>query len=273
MRRLAMAGIMVLALGACGRQDSPPASGPGQERAVAPATAPAPPEVVELADVMERDPRYLVGISYPPVAREHPGLARLLKDYADAARAELMAAVGGLGDEKPVAPYDLSLAFSVLLDTPELVTVAADGSSYTGGAHGNPLVARFTWLPQAGEQLTAARLVPSADGWALVSREVREQLSTALSGRLDDGDYQAGERSQLLEGGLQMIEQGTAPDPANFDQFEPVLDDAGQISAIRFVFPPYQVGPYAEGVQTATIPAAKLLPVIAPRYRPLFQGS
>src|SRR5690606_24516650 len=113
------------------------------------------------------------------------GLARLLKDYAEAARAELMQAVRGLGREKPTAPYDLSLAFTELATTPRLVTVAADGSSYTGGAHGNPLLARFTWLPASNERLTAARLVPRAGDWQVVSDYVREQLATALSQRIE----------------------------------------------------------------------------------------
>ena len=34
---------------------------------------------------------------------------------------------------------------------------------------------------------------------------------------------------------------------------------------MRFVFPPYQVGPYADGTQTVDVPAAILLPHLAPR--------
>lgn len=279
MRRVAMAWTMALvaalALAACGRDTAPAGSAgqPGAGTATPAADTEAQPEPVELTDVVERDPRYMVGISYPPVARDYPGLARLLRDYADAAHAELMHAVDGLGDGKPTAPYDLSLAFTEVLATPRLVTIAADGSSYTGGAHGNPILARFTWLPDRDERLTAARLVPDAAGWKVVSDYVREQLATALSQRIDESGYDPGERAQLLEGGMQMIEQGTTPEPANFDQFEPIVGGDGRISAIRFVFPPYQVGPYSDGVQSVDVPGAVLLPVVDPGYRPLFQGS
>ena len=276
MRRLAMAWVIVVAMAlglcACGRDQAQPGealptTGSGPAARAAPEPAP-----VELADVIERDPRYIIGISYPPVAREHPGLARLLLDYADAARAELMQSVAGLGAEPPTAPYDLSLAFTEVVATPRLVTIAADGSSYTGGAHGNPLLARFTWLSASDEQLTAARLVPRPGDWQVVSDYVREELSTALSRRVESsGD--AGERGRLLQGGLQMIEQGTTPEAGNFDQFEPVLDASGRIVAIRFVFPPYQVGPYSEGAQSVEVPAEVLLPVVAPGYRHLFEGG
>ena len=277
MRRLAMAWVIVVAMAlglcACGRDQAQPGealptTGNGPATRTTPEPAP-----VELADVIERDPRYIIGISYPPVAREHPGLARLLLDYADAARAELMQAVAGLGTEPPTAPYDLSLAFTEVVATPRLVTIAADGSSYTGGAHGNPLLARFTGLPARGEQLPAARLIPDPAVWKVVSGLAREQLATALSQRIEGSGYDPAERAQLLEGGMQMIDQGTAPDPANFAQFEPVVDARGRIEAIRFVFPPYQVGPYSDGVQSVEVPAGVLLPLVAPGYRHLFTGG
>jgi hypothetical protein len=275
MWRSVVAGTMVLALAGCGRDAVPPAghATAGEAPATSAASATATPEAVAMTDVIERDPRYLVGISYPPEAARYPGLARLLKDYAEAARGDLMHAVKGLGDDKPTAPYDLSLAFTMLASTPRIVTVAADGSSYTGGAHGNPLLARFTWLPAEREQLTAAKLVPDPAGWQVVSEYVREQLASDLSQRVDGAGPAAGERARLMEGGLQMIDQGTTPEAANFDQFEPVLDATGRIVALRFVFPPYQVGPYSDGAQSVEVPARVLLPVVAASYRPLFRDS
>ena len=230
--------------------------------------APAP-----LEDVMERDPRYVVGISYPPAAKAYPGLAALLAAYADAARAELMQAVDGLGDAQPTAPYDLALDFAMLLDSPQVVAVAAHGSSYTGGAHGTPLVARFVWLPARSEALTAARLVPQAQGWQPIAAYVREQLAEGLSARVDAAAPAPDERAERLRSGLRMIDEGTAPTAANFAQFEPVPGADGRLRALRFVFPPYQVGPYSDGTRSVEVPAAVLLPVVAPQYRGLFEGG
>ena len=52
-----------------------------------------------------------------------------------------------------------------------------------------------------------------------------------------------------------------------------MLGPDGRIAALRFVFPPYQVGPYADGTQTVDVPANVLLPRVAPAYRPLFSGG
>lgn len=268
-RSTAVAMVMLVFLAGC----KPEASVPDAASAAGPAASNVAPAPVVLEDVMERDPRFLVGISYPPVAREHPALAALLKGYADAAHRELMQAVAGLGTQKPTAPYDLSLGFSKVVATPDIIAIAADGSSYTGGAHGNPLVARFVWLPRQGKRLTAAELVPDPAAWQGIAAYVREQLLTALAARVDADAPAPDERADLVGNASRMIDEGTTPDPANFDQFEPVLDAGGRIAALRFVFPPYQVGPYADGVQSVEVPAAILLPVVAPEYRGLFEGS
>ena len=271
---LPLLGLAMLA--GCGREGATDRAATGAAAPGGAATGMAAPAVeapVALEDVMQRDPRYLVGISYPPAAKAYPGLAKLLKAYADAARAEVMQAVAGLGDAKPTAPYDLALDFSMLAETPDIVAVAARGSSYTGGAHGNPLVARFVWLPKRNEALTAARLVPAPAGWNTIADYVRDQLVAGLAARVDAAAPAPGDRADMLRNGSRMIDEGTAPEAANFDQFEPVLGPDGRIRSLRFVFPPYQVGPYSDGVQSVEVPAAVLLPLVAPDYRALFEGG
>lgn len=250
------------AAAAAGAPDAPQAAGEDAGNAD---TGPPP----SMEDVIEHDPRYVVGISYPPSARVHPGLARVLSDYAQAARHELMEAVEGVEPGAMRAPYELSLSFRDLVNTPSVVAVAADGSLYTGGAHGQPLVARFVWLPRQGELLTSERLL-SAEGWKAVADYAAEQLGTAAHARAADEALDPAQRRQLLEVALKMIEEGTQPEPENFAHFEPVMGPGGRIAALRFVFPPYQVGPYADGVQYVEVPVAVFAPHLAPAYRGLF---
>lgn len=268
-----VAGVLVAVLGlaGCSREDAAPRQGPAVDPAVA--TTAMEPAAPRLQDVIERDPRYIIGISYPPVARKYPGLARLLEAYARDARAELMVAVSGLGNTRPPSPYELSLAFSEIAANPDLVAIAADGSTYTGGAHANPLLARFVWLPAEQRQLTTAALVPDPAQLQALADYLREHLATALSQRLDEDALPPDERARMLESGTRMIDAGTGPDPRNFAQFEPVLDGDGRITALTFVFPPYQVGPYSDGMQKVQVPASVLLPMVAPRYRGLFAGG
>lgn len=268
--KLLFAPCFLLSMCACQQESAP--TGPAPVPTTQSTTPASPAPSAALRDVVERDPRYMIGISYPPVANRYPGLAVALKRYADAARGDLMHAVSGMPG-KPTAPYDLSLSFTEVAATPQLVAIAADGSSYTGGAHGNPLVARFVWLPQEDRQLTATELVPDAKSWRDISDYVREQLQTALSQRVDADKLPPDDRVEIVKGASRMIDEGTTPTADSFAQFEPVLAPDGRIAALRFVFPPYQVGPYADGTQTVDVPSDVLLPRIAPTYRHLFVGG
>jgi len=272
-RKCALTLMMLVAVVACDRESSTAAP---ERTATSPAAA-QPAASVELVDVMETTPDYVIGISYPQSAARYPALAAEIKRYAEAARADLMRAVEARRHQQPTGEgsegstmYDLSLTFTEVFDSPHLVAYAADGSSYTGGAHGNPLLARFVWLPREDRRLTAEALVPQVAGWQAIANHVREQLYTALSQRIEADDLVPAERAEVVEGASRMIEEGTAADPENYSEFEPVVGPGGRVTGLRFVFAPYQVGPYSDGTQTVEVPASVLLPHVAPQYRDLF---
>lgn len=269
-RQAGLVLLTVLAVAACKREATAPTAVAGDPQP--PVTTPvetvdAP---VELKDVIETNDRYVLGISYPASINRYPGLAKALSAYTEAERAELMEAVEAFGNDKPSAPYELSLAFEQVVDTPRIVAVAADGSRYTGGAHGQPLIARFVWLPQQDARLTADALIPDAKGWQAISDYVREQLHTAVVNRADEDELAPTDRAALIKSTFRMIDEGTEPEAGNFSEFVPVLDASGHVTALRFVFPPYQVGPYADGTQMVDVPATLLLPYVAPAYAELF---
>jgi hypothetical protein len=260
---------LLVALAACKREQAAQRATTATAPQALPATAPN----TELKDVTEITPDYIIGISYPPVVNRYPPLAAELKVYAEAARAELLEAAKGRAKGEGAAPYELVLPFTELHVSPTLVAVGVDGSSYTGGAHGAPLIARWVWLPQQNRLLNASDLVADAKGWEAISNLVREQLHTALSQRVDADELPPAERVEVLKSANRMIEDGTEPDPEHFSQFEPLVGGDGRIRALRFVFPPYQVGPYSDGTQTVEVPSVALLPHIAPAYRSLFEGG
>lgn len=265
-------GIALLA--GCSREQETPQ----QPAAVAPAegVVEAPAETtgpVQLKDEIETTPQAVVGISYAPGLDRYPGLATALHAYAVSARSELQQAVDGLGNDKPSMPYELSLAFEKQLETPQLVVVSAEGSRYTGGAHGEPLVARFVWLPAQQQLLTADALIPEDAGWKAVGAYIADQLRERVATRLSSEDLAPGELQESLRNASRMIAEGTSAKAGNFSQFEPLTDASGRITALRFVFPPYQVGPYSDGTQTAEVPAAVLVPHVAAPYAGLFASS
>jgi len=75
---------------------------------------------------------------------------------------------------------------------------------------------------------------------------------------------------ESLRNASRMIADGTGPSADNFSQFQPLTGSDGRISAIRFVFPPYQVGPYSDGTQPVDVPAAVLVPHVGQDVAGLF---
>jgi hypothetical protein len=269
---VAMLGLAMLQTG-CQRQ--PPAAQQNAPSAPQPAAA-AQPAAADAAssgalqDVIENTPSYVVGISYPAGLEAQPELVALIRGYADAARSELKQAVADLGNARPTAPYELSLSFNKVLETPQLLVIAADGSSYTGGKYGSPLLARFVWLVQSRRQLTSAELIPTPQGRELLSRYVAARLHESAEQRVQADHLTPQQRTELLESVDGMISSATTVAADKFCQFQPLLDASGKISALRFVFAPYQVGPYADGIQSIDVPAAQLRPVLASQYAELF---
>lgn len=275
---------LLLALAACNRSPQPQSP-----QAATPATATAPAvAAVDLQDISERDPRYLVGITFPPELKRHPALAAEVRRDAEALRADFLRQVAANKDYPGPGPFDLSLMYTMVADSPRIVAVAAEGTSFVGGAHGTPLLERYVWLLPENHRLTAAELVPDPAGWQAVSAYVRDRLMAVQRQRFDtgagndagtgdeDGDDEAADaalRKEQLKNAADMIEQGTEPKAENFANFEPVLGADGKITALRFVFPPYQVGPYSDGTQTVDVPASVLLPHIAPTLRDLFAAN
>jgi hypothetical protein len=272
LRASGLALAVMLAAGCQRDTDAPPPAAPVADTApAAPGTGIAPADApVELRDVIETSPQAVVGISYPPDLARYPGLAKALIAYADSARGELQQAVDGLGNDKPTMPYELSLSFEKLLETPQLVVVGADGSRYTGGAHGEPLVARFVWLPEQQQMLTADQLVADAKGWKAVSVYVADQLRERVATRLSGDDLEPAQMQESLRNASRMIADGTDARVENFSQFQPITGTDGKITAVRFVFPPYQVGPYSDGTQSVDVPASVLLPHVGAAYAGLF---
>ena len=254
---------LALLLGGCGERNTT-----GTAEQTSPPSAPV--EASPLSDVIETTLTHVIGISYDPRIVPTPALSSALRGFADQSSADLMQALSDLGNDAPRVPYDLSLNFEQTVDARALKAISADGSLYTGGAHGQPLLARFVWLVDEDRQLTMDELIPGEAGRRFIADHVEKQLLAQLESRLNDDHIPPEIQKDVLGNARSMIADGTEPVSENFREYQPLIDAQGRITAIRFVFPPYQVGPYSDGIQTADVATEVLLPHINPRHAALF---
>ena len=115
-------------LAACRRESPTPASNAPSAATTRAAPAAAATAVVPLKDVVETTPRYVIGITIRRKPRRTRAWSSALMAYAANSRKDLIGAVEALGNDTPTAPYELSLSYTTLVDSPTLVAIAADGS-------------------------------------------------------------------------------------------------------------------------------------------------
>lgn len=241
-----------IAANGCQKEPATPQAAASPSAPSAAASVPA----VELKDVFETEGGAVIGISYPAGLQHDPGLARMLRDYAERARANVRAAAGHM--PAPDTTCDLSLAFTVVAQNRELIAVALDGSQYTGGPGSEPHLARFVWLRRAARLLPAPELIPSPAGWRAIAAYVRNEQNEALQDEGAEGP--ADEQRERLDSALHRMKL----DP----KYMPRLDPQGRIAALRFVLPLEH--PDLEVLTTVEVPATVLKPFVAPAYAAWF---
>jgi hypothetical protein len=123
----------------------------------------------------------------------------------------------------------------------------------TMGAHPNAYYRTFTFDKKTGEGLHLDDLfLRSADYLDVLSQKTREVLIPQIA-RLSNIDESDVDR--------EMLDAGTTPFSDNFGNF--YLEGGDLI----ILFPPYQIGPWVLGVQTAAIPRSELSTILMPDYR------
>ncbi len=208
---------------------------------------------------------YQFAYAYPARADAIRPLKRVLDGERDAMKAELIAeATSGQADARkngyPYRAYSNDKAWSVVTDTPGWLSLSATIASYSGGAHGMMVFDTLLWDKQAGRRRNPLDLFASK---AAFRAAVAKPLCAAL------------DRERLKRRGG---EASTAGD--QFSQCIDPIDDTTVIlgssdrlhfDRIGFLVPPYNAGPYAEGVYELTLPVGPaLLAAVKPAFRSAF---
>ncbi len=123
----------------------------------------------------------------------------------------------------------------------------------TLGAHPNAYYRTFTFDSETGTGLTLGDLfVPGSDYLAKLSSSSRAKLVTQIA-----------EASNVSEAELSMdmIDAGTTPDEDNYLNFYLEGD------ALVIIFAPYQVGPWALGMQEVRLPKSELTAILKAKYQ------
>lgn len=222
------------------------------------------------------DKGYRYRINYPAMQPEWRALDDAAHAYGDAQKKSFFADLAKRPPLKPgdspalQATWELQLDITVATETESFVSVLANGSIFTGGAHPNPIVASFSEHVSRGKIVAIGDLFANADaGIKQLSTETRRQLKAQFEAKLRAQLADPKVLAEQLKNSAEMIDKGTQPTPENFSTF--LVDGAGgKAIGLTIVFAPYQVAPYVEGTQQIEVPARVFYVQLKPEYRDAF---
>lgn len=259
------AALFALLLGGCG---NPSGSAGNAETPINAAHASQTSKLVDAG----RAPDYQYDIRYPRLPKQWAPLDAAMRSFAATAKRDTLK-LGGKGAGKDDPPHTLDLDFDVARHTSDFVSVLANGSAFTGGAHRMPIQASFNLFLGSGKLVSLADLFTDP-GAALnaLSSECRRQLQARFESQLREqapATMTAQQVASNIQSMRHWVEQGTQPQPGNFDVF---LVDGLDSKAIglTLIFPPYQVASYADGPQQVEVPARVFYDLLKPEYHDAF---
>lgn len=233
-----------------------------------PAIAPADPQPI--AYKLE-DGRMTTELTLDPALRAHPELRARLYDEGMAAIREFETDVrraraeeGGELD----TDMDLSLRWDAPVETARLVSSDGLVWSFTGGAHGNPGFHAILW-DRAGQRAVApADLFRKGADLSKLDRALCDAINAAKAARGGDQAWDPapyrGEQGDGIWVCPVALETPFSLAPG---------DRTGKAGGLVFLIDPYVVGPYAEGVYTAVVPAAAFSALLSPEWADQFGGA
>lgn len=217
-------------------------------------------------DMTEETPAYSFSFSSPAEASAIPALHALMHARADKAKAALdkdSAQAKAEADKAgyPFNPYGYGEDWSVVADLPGWLSLSATIWSYTGGAHGMTVFDALVWDKAKGAAMAPLDLFASQSA---LSAAVRSDYCAAI-------DVQRAEKREIPVS--EVAQDGMFGQCIDIDSATLVLgsEKGAGFDQIGFLIPPYEAGPYAEGVYEVSLPVnAAILGAVKPEYRAAF---
>lgn len=188
-----------------------------------------------------------VSVDYPlDLATQHDLIAKTIDPFIQSVKNDFVDSLKG-GFYPVPAPYELDIKYDTVNHSAGVVSLVFTVYEYTGGAHGITTITTYTFDTANNRLITLDDLFTNTiDALKIVAPIAQAAIAKNL-GDMNQSD---------------MLQQGTAIDPKNYDAF------ALNADSITFYFQQYQVGPGAAGIQQISIPLAQLSSVLQPDFAP-----
>lgn len=206
-------------------------------------------ENFENKQIFREDEHIILHVDYPYTS--HTLLDKSIRTFIDEQIRIFETDIKGFDDDFEL-PYKYSLYISYkVIETPfDIMSIQFSLSSYYGGAHPTSYAETFVYDHRQEKILTLHDLF-------------NVDYLTALA-ELSFETLRADLQKQNVEIDISWLAEGTDSIPDNYQFF--VLTQQG----LTFIFPAYQVAPYALGQQEVLLPYSKIQHLLVPLYKQRF---
>lgn len=206
---------------------------------------------------------YEVRIKYPVEVLNYPKIHSHLRNVSETIKSETGIYDAGREPDTTSPPRSLIIDMDNYTSAGKLASVLVYSMSYTGGAHPNHYYQSVTFNTETQEIIDLEELFKESDYIYRISEYVTSRL-------LRQKSEKTGEEIESDE----WIERGALPLPSNFEIFVLVPGKKRKsFSGIKFIFPPYTVGPYSDGTYEVFVPVEIIEDYLAQQYKEVFVTS
>ena len=201
-----------------------------------------------------------IKVTYPYQVTEYPEIFKYLKKNTEIIKKE-----NGFEDENidlglSGHPWSLNIDMSKFAGAGNLASIVGYVFSFTGGAHPNHSYFSVNFLKDSQQRIGFTDLFNNEkDTLKVISdfaiKDILNQKSERLNEKITEDEW---------------LDEGAGPDIKNYSIFEVVPGNNKKAEALKFIFPPYQVGPYVEGVYEVQVPSSVFSKYLNKNYKDNF---
>lgn len=186
---------------------------------------------------------------------------QMVKDYREALASAREDEAAAREQKRSYHPDYFSIAWSTAGQTPRLLSLQSELSTFTGGAHPNTSYKALLFDRRTRKQISVNALLTGRGNLAML---MRSNYCTTLDA----------ERLKRREGEQMGAEFDQCPKFSDLAIAPADKDKDGRFDTIAFVASPYVAGPYVEGEYDIALPVtARLVAAFKPAYRDSFEAQ
>ena len=162
--------------------------------------------------------------------------------------------------------YQATWGYETAGQSPDLLSLAGDWYSFTGGAHGMYGSTALLWNRRAKREIEPIELFDTVTAFAL--------LRPAMCAELNKERSKSREGEVKMDTGYAGLDDAFNGCPTNEELTVWIKDNDGngRFDSFEFAADPYVAGPYSEGGYGMSVPVtAQLIASLKPEYRPSFE--